>query len=302
MSSSRKNTSLKQANVTTEYTPKQVMELKKCANDPIYFIRKYVKIQHPTKGALPFELYKYQERMIDAFQNNRFTVVLSARQTGKSSVSAAYLLWYAIFHFDKTILIASNKNDNAMEMIHRIQYAYEELPHWLKPGIPEGGWNKHDITFDNKSRIKSTATSESSGRGMAISLLFLDEFAFVKPHVQNEFWTSISPTLSTGGSCIMSSTPNGDSNLFAQIWRSAEVGLDVGAGSPSSFPFFPVRVRWDEPPGRDEAFKQAEIQKLGEQKWLQEYECIHGTTFITVRDIMTNEIKTMTIEELYRLL
>ena len=202
--------------------------------------------------------------MVRAYQHNRNVVVLSARQTGKSITSAAYLLWYASFHSDKTILIASNKNSNAMEMILRIRYAYENLPHWLKPGVQEDGWNKHNIGFDNDSRIVSTATSEDSGRGMAISLLFLDEFAFVAHGIQDDFWTSIKPTLSTGGSCIMTSTPNGDMNIFAQIWRGAQVGGNS---------FYPIRVRWDEPPGRDETFKQTEIADIGERKWMQEYEC-----------------------------
>lgn len=234
-------------------------------------------IQHPTRGAIPFEMYSYQEDMMRAYQRNRFNIVLSSRQTGKSITSAIYLLWFAIFHFDKKILVASNKNKGAMEMIHRIKYAYEYLPMWLKPGILDDGWNKHNISFDNQSRIDSTATSEDSGRGEAISLLFLDEFAFVKPNIQSEFWTSILPTLSTGGSCIMSSTPNGDSNLFAILWRSAMVGKSVTASTAESkgesITFVPMFVPWDAPPGRDEKFKQQQISLIGEHKWRQEYLC-----------------------------
>ena len=259
-----KNPNLKKANVETEFTTEQLLELKRCAGDASYFIQKYVKIQHPTKGIIYFEPRNYQSRMVEEFQSNRFTVVLSARQTGKSVVTSAYLLWYAIFNFDKTILIAANKNGNAMEMIHRIKIAYENLPHWLKPGIQEDGWNKHSIGFDNGTRILSEATSETSGRGLSISLLYLDEFAFVAPSIQEEFWTSISPTLSTGGSCIMTSTPNGDLDIFAQIWRGANAGING---------FKPFRVFWDEPPGRDDAFKSDEIGRIGERRWKQEYEC-----------------------------
>lgn len=194
----------------------------------------------------------------------RYTVVLSARQTGKSQTAGAFILWFAIFHFEKTILVASNKNSNAMEMINRIKFAYENLPIWIKPGIKEDEWNKHVLGFDNGSRIISEATSENSGRGFAISLLYLDEFAFVPPDVQQGFWTSISPTLSTGGKCIMTSTPNGDINIFAEIWRSAQVGANS---------FKPIRVFWDQPPGRDEKFKEEQIGQVGERMWLQEYEC-----------------------------
>ena len=259
------NQNLKKPNQEVDYTYKQVQELKKCAQDPVYFIKNYVQIQHPTKGSLPFKLYPYQEKMIRAYQENRYTVVLSARQTGKSITSAAYLLWYAMFNFDKTVLIAANKNANAMEMILRIRFAYENLPLWLKPGVKDDGWNKHEIGFDNGSRIVSTATSEDSGRGMSISLLFLDEFAFVKPTIQDEFWTSIAPTLSTGGSCIMTSTPNGDMNIYAQVWRGAEHGTNG---------FHPIHVNWDEPPGRDERFKEEETGRIGVRRWNQEYECI----------------------------
>ena len=273
----KKNPRLKPANQETEFTPQQVLELKRCMADPVYFARKYVKIQHPTKGAIPFELYDYQIEMMKAFQQNRYNIILSARQTGKSITSAVYLLWFAIFNFDKKILIASNKNKGAMEMIHRIRYAYENLPMWLKPGVTEDGWNKHSVAFDNDSRIDSTATSEDSGRGESISLLFLDEFAFVKPNIQDEFWTSILPTLSTGGACIMSSTPNGDSDLFATLWRAAQVGkgmeFEDEEGHKESLTFTPKHVPWDAPPGRDEKFKMQQIAMIGELKWKQEYEC-----------------------------
>jgi len=206
------------------------------------------------------------------FSENRLSIVLAARQIGKSWIAGAYLLWFAMFHFDKTVVIASNKNDNAMEMIHRIRYMYERVPHWLKPGLPEDGWNKHQMGFDNNSRIISQPTSENTGRGLSISLLFLDEFAFVRDSVAEDFWTSISPTLATGGSCIICSTPNGDTNRFAQLWRGANIkspdNPNVGVNG-----FAPIEVKWDEPPGRDAKFQREEIAKIGELRWKQEYLC-----------------------------
>jgi hypothetical protein len=258
-----KNPFLKAANEESEFTAEQVNELKKCMNDPVYFASTYCKIPHPLHGAIQCHPYPYQVTMLKMFQNNRNSMVLSARQTGKSMMSAIYLLWFAMFHFEKTVLIASNKNDNAMEMIFRIKFIYERLPHWLKPGLQDDGWNKHSVGFDNGSRIVSTATSENAGRGMSISLLFLDEFAFVRDAIQQEFWTSVAPTLATGGSCIIASTPNGDSNLFAQLWRGSQI---------DSNGFVNIEVKWDEPPGRDEAFKKKEIGKIGEIRWRQEYE------------------------------
>jgi len=259
-----KNPLIKRAGVQSEFTAEQVFELRKCAQDPVHFIKNYVKIQHPTKGVMPFNLYPYQERMVKIYRESLYTVVLSSRQTGKTTVAAAFVLWYAIFNFDKTVLLASRANEHAMELIQRIRFAYEHLPHWIKPGVLDDGWNKHSLGFDNGSRIISQATSANTGRGYSISLLYLDEFAFVNPTIQEEFWTSIAPTLSTGGACIMTSTPNGDADIFAEIWRGANVGKNN---------FIPIRVRWDEPPGRDEKFKEQEIGKLGERKWLQEYEC-----------------------------
>jgi hypothetical protein len=288
----RKNPYIKRAHELVEYSNDQVHELLRCSVDPVYFIKHYVKIQHPVKGIVPFNLYPYQEQLINSYNGNRLNIVLSARQTGKSVTSAAYLLWFAIFHEDKTILIVSNKNSNAMEMISRARTAYENLPQWLKPGVADDEWNKHSIGFDNGSRIISQATTEDSGRGMSISLLYCDEFAFVPPNIQELFWTSISPTLSTGGACIITSTPNGDSNLFAQLWRGAE--LDING-------FVSTWIKWNEPPGRDEEFKRTETAKIGELKWLQEYECCSINTIIEIQDVQGNT-KTCTIGELYELL
>jgi len=259
-----KNPNVKKANQQHDYTPEQIRELERCANDPVYFINTYVKIQDPVKGSISLHIRPYQEKIIRSYQNNKFNVVLSARQTGKSIISAAFILWFTIFYFDKTVGIASNKNKNAMEMIHRIHFMYINLPLWLKPGVSADGWNKHSVIFDNGSRILSDATSVDTFRGMALSLLYLDEFAFVRHQVAEQFWTSVEPTLSTGGSCIMSSTPNGDNNIFAQIWRGAQVNING---------FFAIEVKWNEPPGRDQKFKDETIAKIGERKWLQEYEC-----------------------------
>lgn len=262
----KRNPRLKKAGTVSEYTPEMISELRKCARDPAYFARNYVMIKHAKRGKIPFNLYPYQEEMLKMYQENRYNIILSARQTGKTETTCAYLLWFAIFHADKTILVVSNKASNAKEMIGKIQYAYEELPEWLKPGYDDASWNKHECAFDNKSRIIAQSTSTDSGRGLAISLLYCDEFAFVRPHIQAEFWDSVSPTLATGGSCIISSTPNGDSNLFAELWRKATLSAGDNV-------FKYKHVRWDEPPGRGEEFKRQQIGILGERKWRQEYEC-----------------------------
>lgn len=272
----RKNPNIKKSHTEVEFDAEKQRELLKCSQDIVYFCENYVRVKHPVKGSVPFALHDYQKEMMRLFQEERFSIVLASRQVGKSICSAIFLLWYAMFNDTKEVLIASNKNSGAMEMISRIQYAYEHLPHWLKPGITDDGWNMHRISFDNESSIESTATSEDAGRGMSVSLLFLDEFAFVSPGIQQKFWTAMLPTLSTGGSCIVTSTPNGDADLFAQMWRTAVSGLEVENDHDDdvgNFGFKPLHVPWDAPPGRDEKFKQEQIAVLGERKFRQEYEC-----------------------------
>jgi hypothetical protein len=258
------NPLVKGSNEETQYTAETLQEFAKCAQDPIYCITNYFKVQYPGKGLVPFEPYPYQVELIKAFQDNRWNIVLSSRQTGKSVTACAFLLWYAMFNFQATIIIASNVHKGSLEMIHRIRTMYENLPMWLKPGITPDGWNKLSVIFDNKSRILSSATSKEAGRGYSIDLLYLDEFAFVLPNIQHDFWTAILPTLSTGGRCLITSTPNGDADLFAELWRGAEM---------ESNGFWHRHVKWDEPPGRDEEFKKTMIDKIGLHRWKQEFEC-----------------------------
>ena len=289
-----KNERLKKAHTPTEYTAEQIQELQKCIHDPIYFIRNYVYIK-TADGQVRFNLFDYQEEMINNFQNNRFNINLLPRQVGKTETISAYILWFAMFNDSRTVLITSNNGDNAMEIIGKIQNAYEELPSWLKVGIDENSWNKHECKFDNKSRIVSKATSKNSGRGLTISLVYCDEFAFVPDNIQNEFWTSILPTLSssTTSKCIISSTPNGDTNKFAELWRAAEMAVSVGKLSV----FHPFTVAWNARPGRDETFKQEQLALLGSLTlWEQEFEC----KFISSDHILIDYKKLQEVEHQIR--
>lgn len=262
----RGNPNLKSAHETMEVTYEQILEMQRCMRDPIYFIKNYVSIVHPKKGRVKFELYDYQEELINNYNDETYNIVLSARQTGKTETSCAFMVWWAIFQEEKTILVVSKDSESAKEIIKRVQQIYEEIPGWLKPGIQDDDWNKHTAAFDNRSRIVARTTTPGSGRGLAISLLYCDELAFVKPSMQKEFWTSVFPTLSTGGKCIITSTPNGDTDLFSTMWRGAEAEVNG---------FKANRVYWDQPPREEghEAFKDKQIAALGERQWLQEYEC-----------------------------
>ena len=192
-----------------------------------------------------------------------------------TTCAAAYLVWRAIFVPDQTILIAANKLSSALEIMQRIRYAYEELPEWLKAGAET--YNKGTLEFDNGSRIISRATTPDAGRGLSISLLYLDEFAFVRPKIAEEFWTAIQPTLSTGGSCIITSTPNSDEDQFAQLWFGAINTIDdsgkerengVGVNG-----FKAIKVTWDEHPERDDDWAKEQILKLGEDRFNRENNC-----------------------------
>ena len=203
-----------------KFTPQQVEEFVKCASDPKYFIRNYVWVQHPTKGKVRFELYDYQIELIDVYHNNRYSINMLGRQMGKSTCAAAYLLWYAMFNPDATILIAAHKHTGSQEIMQRVRFMYEHVEDFIRAGSTS--YNKGSIEFENGSRIVSATTTETTGRGMSLTLVYLDEFAYVPPRIAKEFWTAISPTLSTGGKCIITSTPNQDDDQFAQIWKGAE--------------------------------------------------------------------------------
>ena len=192
-----------------------------------------------------------------------------------TTTAAAYIVWRAIFKADQTILIAANKNVSALEIMQRIRYTYEELPEWLKAGAIT--YNKGSIEFDNGSRIISRATTPDAGRGLSISLLYLDEFAFVRPRIAEEFWTAIQPTLSTGGDCIITSTPNSDEDQFAKIWFGAENDIDengmVRPGGIGINGFKAIKVTWDKHPDRDQPWADNQMQKVGISQFEREFAC-----------------------------
>jgi hypothetical protein len=250
-----------------KYTKRDLLEFLKCKEDPVHFIKTYYTVQHPHKGAIKLDLHPYQEDVIRAYEEHRFNIVLPARQVGSTAITCGYLLWYAMFHNDKQIFAGAEKNVAAMELMQRMRFAYEELPFWFKSliSVGEDGWNKHEISFDNGSRIIARTMSSCAACGITISLLYMDSFAFVKPEMQHEFWTSMLPTISSGsGKCIIASTPNKDNDTFANLWRKASDGENG---------FNPIHIPWNAPEGRDENFKKDFVEMLGELRWRQQYEC-----------------------------
>ena len=258
------------------YTEAQILELARCADPvdgPAYFMANYFYIQHPTKGSIQYHPFEYQERLIHAYHANRYSISLMPRQTGKSTTAAGYLLWYAMFVPDSTILVAAHKYIGAQEIMQRVRYAYENCPDFIRAGVTS--YNKGSLDFENGSRIVSQTTTENTGRGMSISLLYCDEFAFVRPTIASEFWTAITPTLATGGKCIITSTPNSDEDQFAQIWRQANNCFDeYGNVTPlGKNGFKAFRSNWREHPDRDEKWASEMLAQLGEERFRREMEC-----------------------------
>ena len=285
----------KKANQKETYSEEQIQDLLQCM-DPndgyLYFAKHFAHIQHPVKGKLLFDPYEYQLRLLHSYHNYRFNINMMPRQTGKTTCAAIYLCWYAMFHPDQTILIAAHKYTGAQEIMARVRYVYETCPDYIRAGVTS--YNKGSIEFENGSRIVSQTTTGNTGRGMSISLLYCDEFAFVQPNIAEEFWTSISPTLATGGRAVITSTPNSDEDTFATIWKQAENKFDeygneqdVGING-----FHAFRADWWEHPDRDEEWKSEEIGRIGEEKFRREYGC----EFLVYDETLINSIKLAVME------
>lgn len=295
MSKSLDGVLTKKANTRETYTEDQINDLAKCMDQNsgyLHFATNHGFIQHPVQGKIQFNPFTYQTRLLDSYHNHRFNINMLPRQTGKTTCAAIYLLWYAMFNPDQTVLIAAHKYTGAQEIMQRIRYAYELCPDYIRAGVTS--YNKGSIEFENGSRIVSQTTTDNTGRGMSISLLYCDEFAFVSPTIADEFWTSISPTLATGGRAIITSTPNSDEDTFAVIWKEAEKKYDehgneqdVGVNGFHSF-----TCHWSEHPDRDDEWKSEELGRIGEERFRREYEC----EFLVFDETLISSIKLATFE------
>ncbi len=258
------NAQVKRDGVQQSWTKEDIKEYQRCMKDPVYFAEKYAKVISLDKGLVPFKLYPYQKDMFEHFQNNRFSIILACRQSGKSISSCIYILWYALFHPDQTIAVLANKGATAREMLARITLALENIPFFLQPGCK--ALNKGSLEFSNNSRIIAAATSGSSIRGLSVNLLFLDEFAFVDDAAT--FYTSTYPVVTSGKTSrvIVTSTANGVGNIFHKLYEGAVQETNE---------FRPFRVDWWDVPGRDEEWKRQTISNTSELQFQQEF----GNTF-----------------------
>ena len=275
------NPRVKRDGIEQSFTKEEVKEYAKCMADPSYFIENYMKVTHPDRGVVPFKPYPYQRKMFQHFNDNRFSVVLACRQSGKSISSVGYILWYALFHSDKTIAILANKGSTAREMLSRVTLALENLPFFLQPGCR--ALNKGNIEFSNNSEIIASATSGNSIRGLTVNLLFLDEFAFVENATR--FYTSTYPVITAGktSKVIITSTANGISNQFYNIWEGAVQNTNE---------FKSFRVDWWDVPGRDEKWKEQTIANTSETQFDQEF----GNNFLGHYDTLISTDKLLALK------
>jgi hypothetical protein len=265
----------------------QVAEILKCGKDPVYFMKKYVKIQHTTRGLIPFETYDFQDECVSSFEQNRFNIVLKSRQLGLSTVTAAYATWFAIFKKDKNILVIATKLQTAMNFIKKVKIMLEGLPKWLL--LTKYEPTKQSIRFLNGSNITAIPTSPDAGRSEALSLLIVDEAAFIRDF--EEIWTGLYPTLSTGGNAIIISTPNGVGGQYYRLWIEGETKQNE---------FNTIKLPWYVHPEHDEDWFAKETRNLSKRSIAQEFLCdfiSSGDTFLqpndleTIRDSIRNPIE-----------
>ena len=279
------NPNLKRANVAQNFTADEVEEFVKCSKDPVYFITNYIKIISLDEGLVPFDLYPFQADMVEKFHENRFNIAKLPRQSGKSTVVTAYLLWYSIFNDNVNVAILANKAATAREMLQRLQLSYENLPKWLQQGVVN--WNRGSLELENGSKIMAASTSASAVRGMSFNIIFLDEFAFIPTHIADEFFSSVYPTISSGKSTkvIIISTPKG-MNMFYKLWHDAELKRNE---------YVTTEVHWSEVPGRDENWREQTIANTSEEQFNQEFECEFLGSVNTL--ITSSKLKILTYDD-----
>ena len=234
----------------------------KCALDPVHFFRKYCYITHPVKGRVLFHLYPFQEEVLNDFRNNRFCIINKSRQLGISTLVAGFSLWTMLFNKDKTVLCIATKQETAKGMVDKVQFMYNNLPNWLKGNQKPISDNKLSLKLANNSQIIATSAASDAGRSYAVSLLLVDEAAFIEGI--DRIYTSIKPTIATGGGIIALSSPNGVGNWFHKMYTEAEIGKND---------FKAIKLPWNLHPDRDEKWESTERTNMSIREFAQEYDC-----------------------------
>jgi hypothetical protein len=259
-------------------------EFMKCATDPVYFMRKYYMIQHPTRGRQLFDLYDFQEKVLSLYQHNEYCIINKSRQLGISTLVSAYSLWIMLFNKDKNILVVATTQSTAKNMVTKVRFAYQNLPAWLKIGHTED--NRLSLRLVNGSQIKAVSAAGDATRSESVSLLVIDEAAFIDRI--EEIFTAAQQTLATGGRCIALSTPNGIGNWFHKSYTKAQKGENA---------FLPISLPWTVHPERDEQWREQQTKELGVRNAAQECDCdfaTSGNSFIDPEILSWYELNTVT--------
>jgi len=286
------NKNLPLPNTPFEWTPEMVKDLKKCRTNILHFAENFFYIVNLDKGKQKITLHNYQKRILRSLRDNRFVVMLSSRQSGKTTLMTIYALWIACFFDDQRILVVANKEQTAINIFKRIRLAYEQLPNFLKPGTIEYG--KTSMTLGNGSSIGISTTSSDAGRGDSCNVLILDELAFIENNMVNDFWKSVYPIISSSkkSKIFVASTPNGTDNLFFELYNGATQNVNG---------WFAERVDWWDVPGRDEQWKEKTIRSLGSKEAFdQEF----GNVFLqtgesAVDEKLFNELKSNCLDPVF---
>lgn len=236
-------------------------EYEKCASEVDYFITRYAYITHPIRGRVLFNLYPFQRTTLKLFQKHDYTIINKSRQLGISTLMAGYALWLMLFSKDKTVLVIATKQITAQNMVEKVKFMYHNLPSWfrLKRPLVDSALS---LKLFNNSQIIASSASPDAARSYAVSLLVIDETAFID-NAEN-IYTAIKPTIATGGKCMIASTPNGVGNFFHSTWVSAELGTTD---------FLPVKLNWDVHPERDKVWFEKECANMSPRMIAQEYCC-----------------------------
>ena len=271
------NANLKAAGVVVNFTQADIQEYIKCSQDPVYFVDNYCYIVTLDAGLQQFKLYDCQKEKIETIHNNRKVIIMEGRQQGKTTVAAAYILWYTLFQASKNVAILANKASTAREILSRYQLMYENLPLWMQQGVTT--WNKGDVELENGSKVFTAATTAAGIRSKSVNLLYIDEAAIIPNNVAEAFFTSVYPTISAGttSKILITSTPLGY-NHFWKFWNDAEKGRND---------FVPLFIPYNRIPGRDEAWAEEQRKQLGELKFTQEVLCKFLGSSLTLVDAST---------------
>lgn len=259
-----------------------------CASDPIYFMKNYVHIQHQEKGRILFDLFDFQERSLEEIMRNRYNVILKARQMGISTLVAAYSLWMMLFNNDKKILVVSLKRDVAKNIVQKVKYAHDNLPVWMREEKVEDP--KLALGLANGSKIFAESTSTDAGRSESLSMLIMDEAAFIDN--ANELWSAAKATLDVGnGRAIVLSTPKNVGSWFHKTWNSAITGAEKTGSNPEEWvgqgdnEFHPIKLHWSLHPHRDSAWRKEQDRIMGPDKAAREFDCDFSSSGDNVIDM-----------------